>query len=135
MLQPPCALTVPSQGWVDCWAENFSLDYDVTRRRAVQPRGVEVRVPHWGSPECCSTLDPQFPAATRYMATLVDALRAAGLSGEGAVLAAPYDHRLAPDSLAADGYFRNLTRLVRSQAHNVSVKYWKVHDASSPIYS
>lgn len=108
---------------VDCWLDNVRLEYNPETGWTKQPKGIQVRVPEFGSVESVRYLDVKQPKLTGYFSSIIDQYEQLGYIADQNLLAAPYDFRLAPQELTE--YFVNLKKLIEhaqdSSANNKKV--------------
>ena len=96
---------------VDCFAENMMLKYDATNGVFSNASHVEIRVPGFGNTSTIEYLDPDLIIG-KYFRDLLTPLTKVGYVRGVNIHGAPYDWRLAPDSLNRLGYFRQLSHLI-----------------------
>lgn len=101
---------------IDCWLDNVRLEYDPETGWTKQPKGIEIRVPKFGSVESVRHLDIKQPQLTGYFSSIIDQYEQLGYTADENLLAAPYDFRLAPQELA--DYFVNLKKLIEQAQDN-----------------
>lgn len=83
--------------WViDCWIDNIRLIYDNKTRSTLNPPGVDIRVPGWGSSETVEWLDPSHASAGAYFKDIGNTLVSLGYKRNVSIKGAPYDFRKAP---------------------------------------
>lgn len=95
---------------VDCWLDNVRREYDPNTGYTKQPKGVEVRVPDFGSVESVRNLDLKQPKLTGYYSSIINQYEQLGYTADKNLFAAPYDFRLAPQELIE--YFADLKKLI-----------------------
>ncbi|KAG0570197.1 hypothetical protein KC19_6G143900 [Ceratodon purpureus] len=103
--------------FTSCFADRLSLDYNPDTDAYSNIKGVETRVPYFGSTEGMEYLDPSLKFLTGYMIHIVDALKARGYESGKSLYGAPYDFRFAPGPHASDvalKYLKDLKNLVES---------------------
>lgn len=106
---------------VDCWLDNVKLELDPNTGFTKSPKGVQSRVPDFGSVESVRFLDVRQPKVTMYFAALINRYEQLGYTVDKNLLAAPYDFRLAPQELT--DYFKQLKALIeRAQDESPSRK-------------
>lgn len=101
---------------VDCWLDNVRLEYNPATGWSKQPKGIEARVPDFGSVESVRYLDVKQPKLTGYFSNIIDQYEQLGYEADENLLAAPYDFRLAPQELTE--YFINLKKLIENAQDN-----------------
>lgn len=97
--------------FTSCFVDRLSLDYDAKTDSYSNIKGVETRVPYFGTTEGMEYLDPSLKFLTCYMIHLVDALKARGYESGKSLYGAPYDFRFAPGPQASDVALKYLTDL------------------------
>lgn len=100
---------------VDCWLDNVRLEFDPSTGFTRAPKGVEARVPDFGSVESVRHLDLKSPKVTSYFNPLIERYEQMGYVPGRNLFAAPYDFRLAPQQLEAN-YFVDLKELIEQAA-------------------
>jgi len=83
-------------GIVDCFIDNFRLDFNEKTGRSQNRPGVEIRVPGFGKTGTIEYLG-HIKIASAYLHNLVESLVRIGYKRELTLRGAPYDFRLAPN--------------------------------------
>lgn len=100
-----------------CFADRLSLDYNSQSDAYSNIKGVETRVPFFGTTEGMEYLDPSLKFLTGYMIHLVNALKAHGYESGKSLYGAPYDFRFAPGPHASNvalEYLKDLKDLIET---------------------
>lgn len=103
--------------FTSCFADRLSLDYNPETDAYSNVKGVETRVPYFGTTEGMEYLDPSLKIVSGYMIHLVKALKAQGYESGKSLYGAPYDFRYAPGPHASEvalDYMRDLKGLIES---------------------
>lgn len=103
--------------FTSCFADRLSLDYNPETDAYSNVKGVETRVPYFGTTEGMEYLDPSLKIVSGYMIHLVEALKAQGYESGKSLYGAPYDFRFAPGPHASEvalNYMRDLKGLIES---------------------
>ena len=96
---------------VDCFAENMMLRYDATSGQFSNASHIEIRAPGFGNTSTIEYLDTD-EIIGKYFWDLLETLTKIGYVRGVSIRGAPYDWRLAPDSLSRLGYFTKLRNLI-----------------------
>lgn len=103
--------------FTSCFAERLSLYYNPETDAYSNVKGVETRVPYFGTTKGMEYLDPSLKFLTGYMIDLVNALKARGYESGKSIFGAPYDFRFAPGPHASDvalKYLKDLKELIEA---------------------
>ena len=97
---------------INCFDENMALDYNATSGIFSNASNVEIRAPGFGNTATIEYLTPYTILGIEYMYGLVEPLCKMGYTRGVNIHGAPYDWRLAPDTLVRAGYFQRLRNLI-----------------------
>jgi lysophospholipase-3 len=103
--------------FTSCFADRLSLDYNPETDAYSNVKGVETRVPYFGTTEGMEYLDPSLKIVSGYMIHLVKALKAQGYESGESLYGAPYDFRFAPGPHASEvalNYMGDLKGLIEA---------------------
>ncbi|XP_021754696.1 lecithin-cholesterol acyltransferase-like 1 [Chenopodium quinoa] len=105
--------------YTKCFAERMMLHYDPVSDDYFNAPGVETRVPHFGSTQSLSYLDPNLKLISGYMAPLVESLEEIGYIESKTLFGASYDFRygLAPEGRSChvgSKYLQDLKDLIEN---------------------
>jgi hypothetical protein len=101
--------------FTSCFADRLALEYDPITDQYYNAKGVETRVPYFGTTESMEYLDPSFKSISAYMIQLVNELTSKGYEKGRSLFGAPYDFRYAPGpraSKVAVEYQKDLKSLI-----------------------
>ena len=96
---------------VDCFAENMMLTYDPATGAFANASQIEIRAPGFGNTSTIEYLDTD-EVIGKYFRDLLVSLTKIGYVRGVNIRGAPYDWRLAPDSLSRLGYYGKLRNLI-----------------------
>ncbi|KAI6652775.1 Group XV phospholipase A2-like [Oopsacas minuta] len=108
---------------VDCFAENMMLRFDRNTGIFSNASHIEIRAPGFGNTSTIEYIDTD-RVIGKYFYGLIESLRKEGYVRGVNIHGAPYDWRLAPDSLSKLGYFKKLSDLIEKtyqKNHNISI--------------
>lgn len=102
---------------VDCFAENMMLRYNPVSGTFSNASHIEIRVPGFGNTSTIEYIDTD-RIVGKYFYDLIESLTKEGYVRGENIHGAPYDWRLAPDSLSKLGYYNKLRNLIAKTYNN-----------------
>lgn len=99
--------------YINCWVHDISLKYDNQTKEVTNQKGVETRIPFFGTTEGFGYLDSDhYAPGSPYFCKLVDSLIEYGYKEGDDLKGAPYDWRLVPSQ--SSEFLQNLTKLIEN---------------------